>query len=90
MKIITSLLAATLLLAGITLATAQTGCSDCQPLPTNPPSPSEGGQPPGGQTNVQTNVPKPPPPPPPQQGGNKNVNTDGKPKCDPKLQKCPP
>jgi hypothetical protein len=48
MKIITSLLAATLLLAGITLATAQTGCSDCQPLPTNPPSTSEGGQPPGG------------------------------------------
>jgi len=48
MKIITSLLAATLLLAGINLATAQTGCSDCQPLPTNPPSTSEGGMPPGG------------------------------------------
>ena len=48
MKIITSLLAATLLLAGINLATAQTGCSDCQPLPTTPPSTSEGGMPPGG------------------------------------------
>ena len=44
MKIITSLLAASLLLAGINLATAQTGCSRTpQPLPTNPPSTSEGG-----------------------------------------------
>ena len=49
------------------------------------------GQPPSGQTNVnkgQTNAAKPPPPPPPQQGGNKNTNANGKPKCDPKVEKC--
>ena len=37
----------------------------------------------------QNNPPKPPAPPPPQQGGNKTVNANGKPKCDPKVQKCP-
>jgi hypothetical protein len=49
-----------------------------------------GGQPQGGAQNVnrgQTNANKPPPPPPPQQGGNKNANA--KPKCDPKVEKCP-
>jgi hypothetical protein len=48
MKTITSVLAAAALLASITIASAQYGCSDCQPLPTNPPSTSEGGMPPGG------------------------------------------
>jgi hypothetical protein len=49
-RIITSFLAGTVLLAGIIIAYAQTGCSDCRPLPTNPPSPNEGGAPPPGGT----------------------------------------
>jgi hypothetical protein len=41
MKIITSLLAVAVLLGGINIAAAQA-------LPTNPPTPSEGGMPAGG------------------------------------------
>ena len=43
MKIITSLLAVAVLLGGINIAAAQA-------LPTNPPTVSEGGMPPGGWT----------------------------------------
>lgn len=50
MRIITSFVAGTVLLAGIIIYATQTGCSDCRPLPTNPPSPNEGGVPPPGGT----------------------------------------
>jgi hypothetical protein len=50
MRIITSFIFGAVLLAGIIIAYAQTGCSDCRPLPTNPPSPNEGGAPPPGGT----------------------------------------
>ena len=55
---------------------------------TNAPKPPPPPPPQANVNKVQTNAPKPPPPPPPQ-GGNKNANANAKPKCDPKVEKCP-